>query len=96
MRITTIQSFNMYGTLNQASRERAPELKVPVIKLPTEMIYAGFKSDSNTTIYLCFDNGWQFSLRLHNGEKIACPSLKFAVAIVGMPADVNIKYNCKW
>lgn len=95
-RLTTIQSFNMYGTLNQASKEKKPAIKVPVIELPTELLHIGFKSDCKTTIYLCFDNGWQFSLRLHNGEKIACPTLKFAVAIVGMPPDINIKFNCKW
>lgn len=96
MRITTIQSFNMYGTLNKASKTKEPDVTVPVIELPTELLHIGFKTDCKTTIYLCFDNGWQFSLRLHNGDRIACPTLKFAVSIVGMPADVNIKFNCKW
>lgn len=95
-RITTIQSFNMYGTLNQASRVKQPDIVVPKIELPTELLYIGFKSDCKTTIYLCFDNGWQFSLRIHNAEKIVCPTLKFAVAVIGMPTNVNIRYNCKW
>ena len=95
-RLTTIQSFNMYGTLNQPSRVEKPSITIPVLSLPTELMHIGFKQDSKTTIYLCFDNGWQFSLRLHNGESIACPSLKFAVAIVGMPAKINISLNCNW
>lgn len=45
---------------------------------------------------MSFDNGWQFSFRIHNAEKFVLPSLKFDVQIAGMPVDVNIKYNCKW
>lgn len=95
-RITTIQSFNMYGTLNLPSRQQSPAIKVPVINLPTTLLHIGFKPNSKTTVYMCFDNGWQFSFRIHNAKDIIEPSLKFDIQIVGMPADVNIKYNCKW
>lgn len=95
-RITTIQSFNMYGTLNLPSKKRKPEIKVPLIELPTTLLYIGFKPNSKTTIIMSFDNGWQFSFRIHNAEKFVLPSLKFDVQIAGMPVDVNIKYNCKW
>lgn len=95
-RITTIQSFNMYGTLNLPSRVSKPTIKVPVINLPTTLLHIGFKPDSKTTAIMCFDNGWQFSFRIHNAKDIVETSLKFDIQIVGMPADVNIKYNCKW
>lgn len=95
-RITTIQSFNMYGTLNQPSRVAQPSIKVPVINLPTNLLYIGFKPGSKTTIVMCFDNGWQFSFRIHNAKDVIETSLKFDIQIAGMPADVNIKYNCKW
>ncbi|MFG6427980.1 MULTISPECIES: HaeIII family restriction endonuclease [Bacteroidales] len=95
-RITSIQSFNMYGTLNQASKVKQPEIVVPVINLPTELLFIGFKKSSKTTVLLSFDNGWQFSFRIHNAEDKVNTSLKFDIQIVGMPADVNIKYNCKW
>ena len=95
-RITTIQSFNMFGTLNQASKVKEPEIVVPIIELPTELLYIDFKKSSKTTILMSFDNGWQFSFRIHNAEDNVNPSLKFDIQIVGMPADVNIKYNCKW
>lgn len=93
---TTIQSFNMYGTLNLPSRVAQPTIKVPVINLPTTLLHIGFKPGSRTTIVMCFDNGWQFSFRIHNAKDIIETSLKFDIQIVGMPADVNIKYNCKW
>lgn len=95
-RITTIQSFNMYGTLNLPSRISQPSIKVPVINLPTTLLHIGFKPGSKTTIIMCFDNGWQFSFRIHNAKDVIETSLKFDIKMEGMPADVNIKYNCKW
>ena len=95
-RLTTIQSFNMYGTLNQASKVQEPSIEIPVIELPTNLLYIDFKPNSKTTVIMCFDNGWQFSFRIHNAESLVTPSLKFDIQIVGMPAKVNIKHNCKW
>ena len=95
-RITTIQSFNMYGTLNLPSRISKPTIKVPVIKLPVTLLHIGLKPNSKTTAIMCFDNGWQFSFRIHNAKNIVETSLKFDIQIIGMPTDVNIKYNCKW
>lgn len=95
-RITTIQSFNMYGTLNKPSKKELPKIIVPSIELPKNLLYIGFKPNSKTTIYMSFDNGWQFSFRIHNAKDIIETSLKFDIQIVGMPAEVNIKYNCNW
>lgn len=95
-RLTTIQSFNMYGMLNRPSKVLEPSIKVPALRLPGKLLHIGFKPQSKTTVVMSMDNGWQFSFRIHNAEKIAKPSLKFDVQIVGMPADVNLRYNCKW
>ena len=95
-RITTIQSFNMYGTLNLPSKTQAPTLEVPVIDLPKSLLYIGFKPKSKTTVIMSFDNGWQFSFRIHNAKDIVESSLKFDIQIAGIPADVDVKFNCKW
>ncbi len=95
-RITTIQSFNMYGTLNKSSQVTGPLIKVPIINFPTLLLHIGFKPNSKTIVIMCFDNGWQFSFRIHNAKDIVETSMKFDIQIVGMPADVNIKYICKW
>lgn len=95
-RITTIQSFNMYGTLNLPSKTQAPTLEVPVIDLPTSLLYIGFKPKSKTTVIMSFDNGWQFSFRIHNAKDIVESSLKFDIQIAGIPADVDVKFDCKW
>lgn len=94
-RITTIQSFNMYGTLNLPSKTQTPTLEVPVIDLPTSLLYIGFKPKSKTTVIMSFDNGWQFSFRIHNAKDIVESSLKFDIQIAGIPADVDVKFNCK-
>ena len=95
-RITTIQSFNMFGTLNLPSKISEPSIKVPFIQLPTTLIYMGFKPNSKTTVIMCLDNGWQFSFRIHNAKDVVETSLKFDVQIAGMPVNINIKYNCNW
>lgn len=95
-RLTTIQSFNMYGTLNLPGKYSKPTLKVPHIQCPKHLLHIGFKPNSKTSLLLCLDNGWQFSFRLHNAEKQVNTSLKFDIQIVGMPAEINIKFNCKW
>ena len=96
-RITTIQSFNMYGTLNLPSKKGKPIVKVQRVNLPQNMLYIGLKSGSMSTVLLSFDNGWQFSFRIHNNaNKIVEPSLKFDICIEGIPAELNIKYHCKW
>ena len=95
-KITTIQSFNMYGTLNLPSRKQSPTITVKVINLPTSLIHIGFKPNSKTTVLMCFDNGWQFSFRIHNAKDVIEPSLKFDIQVVGMPAEINFKYICNW
>lgn len=95
-RITTIQSFNMYGTLNLPSRKQSPTITVKVINLPTSLIHIGFKPNSKTTVLMCFDNGWQFSFRIHNAKDIIETSLKFDIQIIGMPAEISFKYICNW
>lgn len=94
--ITAIQSFNMYGTLNLPSKIEEPKIKVPIINLPITLLHIGFKPNSKTTVVMCFDNGWQFSFRIHNAKDIVETSLKFDIQIVGMPTDINIKHYCKW
>ncbi len=95
-RVTTVQSFNMYGTLNKPSRTKQADLKAPAITLPQTLLFMNFKPGSSNTIIMCFENGWQFSFRIHNAEKQVKTSLKFDVRIVGMPAEINIKFNCNW
>ena len=70
--------------------------KVPLINLPSELLHIGFKPNHKNTVIMCFDNGWQFSFRVHNAEKHVTPSLKFDIQIEGMPIDIKINFDCTW
>lgn len=94
-RITQIFTFNLRGTLNQASKTTQPETSIPIAKLPTRIIDIDFKPKKKNTIEMFMDEGWQFSFRIHNASSKIEPSLKFDVQIVGMPTTI-ISINCIW
>lgn len=94
-RVTQIQTFNLHGTLNQASSKETPKIKIPVASLPTRIVSLDFKPGSNTTVELYMDGGWQFSFRIHSAATKVETSLKFDVQIIGRPAAI-IDIECKW
>ena len=94
-KITQIQTYNLHGTLNQASRTIKPKIEVPVACLPTRIVSLDFKPESNNTVELYMDGGWQFSFRIHNASTMVEPSLKFDIQIIGMPTAI-ISINCSW
>lgn len=88
-RHTTIQTFNMFGTLNKPSKKKKPTIIVPAVKLPTTLLYIGFKPKSKTTVLMSFDNGWQFSIRISTARDKVEPLLKFDIQIDGMPSGLS-------
>ncbi len=94
-KVTQIQPYNLHRTLNKSSNEYKPTIVIPVIDLPTRIISANFKPNSCTTVELYFDEGWQFSFRLHNASSKVETSLKFDIQIKGMPTTI-IVLECKW
>ena len=94
-RLTQIQSYNLHGTLNRASRVLKPKISVPVACLPTRIVSLNFKPNSTNTVELYMDGGWQFSFRIHNASTKVETSLKFDIQIVGMPTTI-ISIDCKW
>lgn len=94
-KITQIETFNLRGTLNQPSKYKKPSIIVPIAKLPSRIVSLDFKPQSNNTIELYLDEGWQFSFRIHNASTYIENSLKFDIQIVGMPASI-ISIQSKW
>ncbi len=94
-RTAHIHCFHIYGSLNQDGVTQQPDIEVPIVELPTRIVAMDFKPESTTTIELYMDGGWQFSFRIHNGDKIACTSLKFDIQIIGMPTTI-LTINCLW
>lgn len=94
-RMSKIQSFNLHGTLNLSGRTMASDVEIPIVELPKRIIAFEFKPNSTNTLELYMDGGWQFTFRIHSGDSIACPSLKFDVQVVGMPTTI-LTLNCLW
>lgn len=94
-KVTRVQSYNLYGTLNQDVVHEKRKIEIPIIILPTRIVSLDFKPNSLTTLELYLNNGWQFTFRIHNAEKEVKPSLKFDIQIVGMPTSI-ISIDSKW
>ena len=94
-RISQIQAYNLYGTLNQNSQSQKPSITIPVASLPTRIVRLDFVPGKTNTVELYMDGGWQFSFRIHNAATMVETSLKFDIQIVGMPTAI-ITINCFW
>lgn len=94
-RYTQIQGFNIHRTLNKPSKAQKPISEVPIVNLPTRIVYIDFAENSSTTIEVYMDKGWQFTFRIHNASTLVQSSLKFDIQIVGMPTAM-LKINCFW
>ena len=94
-RITTVQSYNLRGTLNKPIKNKKRNIVIPISELPTRIVSFDFKPGSNNTLELYMDGGWQFSFRIHNASSRVEAIFKFYIQIVGMPATI-ISIYCKW
>lgn len=94
-RLTMIHAFNIHNTLNMASKVKVSAISVPVTDLPTDLIAMRFKPNSNNTIEMYLNNGWQLGFRLHNARTLVEPSLKFDIQFIGVPVSI-LNLECKW
>ena len=94
-KITLIHTFNVHNSLNKSSEIKVSAITVPVLELPTELVAIKFKSNSNNTVEMYLNNGWQLSFRIHNASSKVEPSLKFDIQFIGMPVSV-LNIECKW
>lgn len=94
-RLTLIHTFNMHNTLNKPAKNKISAITVPVVELPTRLVELEFKPESDNTIEMYLDNGWQLSFRIHNASTKVEPSLKFDVQFIGMPTSI-LSIECKW
>ncbi len=94
-RLTMIHSFNMHDSLNKPTKNKISAITVPVVKLPTRLVAIELKPNSDNTVEMYLDNGWQLSFRIHNASTNVEPSLKFDVQFISMPVEV-LNIECKW
>lgn len=80
-----IQAYNLHGTLNKSIGENKPKAKVPRLKLPTKLIDISYYKDTNTTLVVTLDEGWQISFRIHSASSKVESSLKFDIQLISAP-----------
>lgn len=90
-----IETFNLHGALNKASKNETPKIKIPISKLPSRIISIGMKPNSTNTVELYLDEYWGFTFRIHNASTYVEKSLKFDIQLAGIPITI-LKITCPW
>lgn len=85
-----IQAYNLHGSLNLPFEDIKPKAKVPKLKLPNRLIEIVNQDDSNTTLLVTLNEGWQISFRIHNASSRIEPSLKFDINLVSSPHSLFV------
>ncbi len=86
---TKLEAYHFNNTLNRSMKNK-PKKIIPLSKLPTRMIYFDFKPKSFNTLELILNEGWSFSLRIHNASSRVEPSLKFDIKLLSIPVSVAV------
>ncbi|RVY45595.1 HaeIII family restriction endonuclease [Helicobacter pylori] len=86
---TKLEAYHFNNTLNRSVKNK-PKKIIPLSKLPTRMIYFDFKPKSFNTLELVLNEGWSFSLRIHNAGSRVEPSLKFDIKLLSIPESVAV------
>ncbi|UOS08231.1 HaeIII family restriction endonuclease [Helicobacter pylori] len=86
---TKLEAYHFNNTLNRSMKNK-PKRIIPLSKLPTRIIYFDFKPKSFNTLELVLDEGWSFSLRIHNASSRVEPSLKFDIKLLSKPESVAV------
>ncbi len=94
---TTVEAYSFDGTLGQAAAPGAlkPTRNIPRLNVPTRIVAKNFKTDSDNTIIIRFDESWAVSLRLHNASSRVESSLKLDVRLTATPATL-LKVVERW
>lgn len=71
----------MHGTLNKPCKNKISAITVPIVELPTRLVALEFKPDSDNTVEMYLDNGWQLSFRIYNASTKAEPSLNIIYSL---------------
>ena len=80
-----IQAYNLHGTLNLPFDRIKPKARIQKLKLPTRLIEIVYDNDSETTLIVSLNEGWQISFRIHNASSRVEPSLKFDINLISAP-----------
>ena len=87
-----VKAFNLNGELNKNVNGKATKYKTPKLFLPTRIVEFEFKPDSDNTLCMILDGGWEISFRIHNASSKLEKSLKFDIKLLGNPPILFTQY----
>lgn len=83
--LVIVKAFNINGELNKTVNKQKARYKVPAINLPTRIVEFKMKKDSQDTLNMILDGGWEISFRIHSASTKLEKSLKFDIRLLGNP-----------
>ena len=83
--LVIVKAFNLGGGLNKTVAKIKPKANTEKIKFPTRIIELDLKENSNNTLMMVLDEGWQISFRIHSASSLLESSLKFDINLIGNP-----------
>lgn len=90
--LVVVKAFNLEGELNKSYDGVKPRYKTPRLNLPSRIIEFGMKKNSDTTLHMILDGGWELSFRMHNGDGPIKTSVKFDIQLLGNPPVLFTQY----
>ncbi|MBR4582522.1 MAG: HaeIII family restriction endonuclease [Bacteroidales bacterium] len=90
--VVIVKAFNINGELNKRYEGVKARYKIPVINLPTRIVEFVMKPNSDNTLHMILDGGWEISFRIHNAAIMVESSLKFDIQLLGNPPILFTQY----
>lgn len=83
--LVIVKAFNINKGLNKSVYGISSRYATPKLNLPSRIVEFEFKKDSDTTLHMILDGGWEISFRIHSASSIVESSLKFDIQLLGNP-----------
>nr|WP_294943675.1 HaeIII family restriction endonuclease [uncultured Mucilaginibacter sp.] len=91
LKLVVVKGYNMNKDLGRPYNSVASVCGIPAISYPTRIIEFSLL-DSNTTLFMTLDKGWQISFRIHSASTRLEESLKFDINLIGNPPSLFTHY----
>ena len=83
--LVIVKAFNLGGKLNRTVNGMRPKARTEHIRFPKRIIEFAYKENSDNTLLMVLDEGWQISFRIHSASTFLENSLKFDIQLIGNP-----------
>ena len=91
-KMVVVKAFNLGGKLNKTVNHNKPAYKAKKINFPSRIIEFDYKDNSDNTLTMVLDGGWEIRFRIHSADTKVETSLKFAVQLGGIPSSLFTQY----